>query len=325
MNTILVTGAAGFIGSHTAETLLNKGYSVISVDNFDDNYDPLYKRENIAQLESHDAFVSYEADICNYEAVKEICSKESPDAVVHLAAKVNARNAVEDPFDFERVNERGTLNILDMAREQDFENVVLASSSSVYGNANEVPYKESDATDRPISPYGATKKGMEVMAHTYHHNFGVPITALRFFNVYGERVRPDLVMYIWIRNILQGKEVYLSGEGERAGVRERDFTYIDDIVRGIVKALETPREYEVINLGSADPISLNELLSVIQEVLDTEAKVTTRPSNKESVEKTYADITKARELLDWEPRVELEEGLTRLVSWFRDKRLKDLE
>lgn len=319
MKTVLVTGAAGFIGSNLCEALLKKGYRVVGIDNFDDTYDPRFKEAQIAPLLENEHFMLRRADIRDLPTMKAVFEAERPSYVVHLAAKADTRSAVKTPFEYTSVNIDGTLNILELCREYSTANLVIASSSSVYGNSPNLPWTEDEAADRPLSPYGATKRAVELLAHTYHHNFGMNITCLRYFNAYGENNRPIMVPYIWTEKLLHGEEIEISGDGGR----QRDYTYIGDIVRATILAMEKPLGFEVINAGDNSPVSLNELLTVFEKVLGITAKVKNRPSAKPSVEVTYADVNKAKKLLGWEPEVSLEEGITRLVAWFRANRLKE--
>ncbi len=317
MKTVLVTGGAGFIGASLSGELLARGYRVACVDNFDDSYDPLVKERNIAQLLANKNFSLYRIDIRDIPALREVFEKEKPTYVVHLAAKADTRKAVNDPRLYTSVNIDGTLNILELAREFPLENLVIASSSSVYGNTIRLPLGEIETADRPLSPYGATKRATELLAHTYHHNFKMNITCLRYFNAYGENNRPNMVPYIWASALLKGEEIEISGKGER----KRDYTYIGDIVRATILAMEKPLGYEVLNIGNSSPVSLRELLSVFEKVLGITAVVRTRPSHSASVEDTYADIRKAKELLGWEPTTSIEEGIEKLIAWFRNNRL----
>ncbi len=317
MKTVLVTGGAGFIGASLSGELLARGYRVVCVDNFDDSYDPFVKERNIAQLLANKNFSLYRIDIRDIPALREVFEKEKPTYVVHLAAKADTRKAVNDPRLYTSVNIDGTLNILELAREFPLENLVIASSSSVYGNTLRLPLGEIETADRPLSPYGATKRATELLAHTYHHNFKMNITCLRYFNAYGENNRPNMVPYIWASALLNGEEIEISGRGER----KRDYTYIGDIVRATILAMEKPLGYEVINIGNSSPVSLRELLTVFEKVLGITAVVRTRPSHSASVEDTYADIRKAKELLGWEPTTSIEEGIGKLVNWFRHNRL----
>lgn len=317
MKTVLVTGCAGFIGSNLTKALLEKGYRVVGVDNFDDTYDTQFKESNIAPFISNSNFVLHRTDIRDESALRAVFEKEKPLYVVHLAAKADTRKAVDTPSIYTSVNIDGTLNILELCREYPVENLVVASSSSVYGNSSQVPFTEDQPADRPISPYGATKRAVELLAHTYHHNFGMNITCLRYFNAVGENNRPGMVPYVWAEKLLHGDEIEISGDGSR----RRDYTYIGDIVRGTILAMKKPLGFEIINLGNTAPASLNELVAIFEKVIGTKAKVKNRPSHGASVEVTYADITKAKKLLNWEPEVSLEEGITRLVAWFRENRL----
>jgi len=321
MKTVLVTGAAGFIGSNLTQALLEKGYRVIGVDNFDDTYDPQFKESNIIPFRDNANFKIERVDIRDEKALRTVFETNKPSYVIHLAAKADTRDAVQAPRLYTSVNIDGSLNILELCKEFPVENLVIASSSSVYGNSPQVPFTEDQPADRPISPYGATKRAVEHLAHTYHHNFGMNIICLRYFNAHGENNRPGMVPYIWAEKLLKGEEIEISGDGSR----KRDYTYIGDIVRGTILAMEKPLGFEVINLGNSTPASLNELLAIFEKVIGIKAKVKSRPSHGASVEVTFADITKAKKLLNWEPKVSLEEGITRLVAWFRVNRLKESE
>lgn len=316
MKTVLVTGVAGFIGSNLTHALLEKGYRVIGVDNFDDTYDARFKESNIEPFSDNTNFALHRVDIRDLPKLTAVFEKEKPSYVVHLAAKADTRKAVDTPRLYTSVNIDGTLNILELCREYPVENLVIASSSSVYGNSSQVPFTEDQPADRPISPYGATKRAAELLAHTYHHNFKMNITCLRYFNAVGENNRPGMVPYIWAEKLLSGEEVEISGDGSR----RRDYTYIGDIVRGTILAMEKPLGFEVINLGNNTPASLSELLAVFEKVIGTKAKVRNRPSAKPSVEVTYANVSKAKKLLRWEPETSLEDGITKLVAWFRVNR-----
>lgn len=319
MKTILVTGGAGFIGSNFLSRLLFSGnkYRLVCVDNLDElySYSAKLKRANIAPFAKNRNFIFYKTDIRDIGALKRIFKKERPDLIVHLAAKVNPRLAVSDPQEYNSVNIGGTQNILELAREYSVKNVVLASSSSVYGNKNKVPLSEEDRTDYPLSPYGATKKATELLAYTYHHNHGLNVTCLRFFTAYGENNRPDLVTFKWVKNILENRPIEMSGRGKR----ERDYTYVGDIVSGIIKAMNKPLGYEVINLGNSSPLSLQELLALIEGATKKKAIIKFRPSHGASVEKTFANISRAKKILGWEPKTSTEKGIAKLVSWYKKR------
>lgn len=318
MEVILVTGGAGFIGSNLVEALLKAGNRVVCVDNFSDNYDPHFKEENIRPFLINPLFSLHRVDICNTQALQEVFNTAKPSKVVHLAAKTDTRTSVVSPQEYVDVNITGTLNMLELSTKHKIQKFIFASSSSVYGNKNVAPYSEEASTDFPIAPYGATKKAGEILSYSYFFNFGLPVMCLRIFNAYGERNRPDLVLYKWVEQISRGEEIELSG----TGTRKRDFTYIGDLVGAIELALQKDLGFEVINIGNAEPVSLVELLAVVEKTLNKKASVRSRPSTKPSVEMTHADVRKAKALLGWEPTTSLEEGVTRLVQWFREHRLK---
>lgn len=312
---ILVTGGAGFIGSHLIETLLKKiSGRVICIDNFDDAYDPRLKQRNIKSFLKNRRFILYKNDIRDLAKMKQIFKKERPDAVIHLAAKTDTRKAVFSPYEYISVNIEGTLNLLECSREFGIKKFIFASSSSVYGNKNSAPFSEEDQTDFPLSPYGASKKAGEILIYTYHHNFKLPAVCLRVFNAYGERMRPNLVLPIWLKKILAGEPIEMSGEG----TRRRDFTYVGDTVNAIMLALKKPLDFEIINIGNSRPLSLNQLLRVLEKAVGTTAIVQKRPSHKASVEQTHASIAKAKRVLGWKPLMPIEEGVKRFVSWVRE-------
>lgn len=318
METVLVTGGAGFIGSNLVGQLLKQKYRVICVDNFDDTYDPKFKEEHIAPFLYDKNFVLYRTDIRDLPAMRDIFEKEKPKYVAHLAAKADTRAAVKDPYAYVSVNVEGTLNILELSRDFSVKTVVLASSGSVYGNNPNIPWKEKENTDLPLSAYGATKKTVEMLAYTYHHNFGMNVICLRYFNVYGENNRPTMVPYKWAKAFLLGEEIELSGEGDR----KRDFTYVGNIVSATILALTSSLKYEILNIANSRPVSLKELLSVFEKVTGAKPNVRSRPSHNASVNLMYADSTKAQKLLGWKSEVSIEEGITKLVAWFRSNRLK---
>jgi len=319
MKTVIVTGAAGFIGSNLAQKLLGDGkYRVVGVDNMDNTYSRVFKEEHIKPLKEDKNFVFYEEDVCEFDKMKEIFEKEKPDYVIHLAGRVDTRDSVNEAYEYIRVNVFGSLNMLELSKDFKVQNFVFASSSSIYGNDAKIPFKEADFAGRPISPYGVTKQSVELLAYTYNRNFGLNVICLRFFNVYGENNRPSMVPYVWVEKILKGEQIEVSGDGER----KRDYTYIGDTVDGIIKAMEVKDiGFEIINIGGGKSYTLNELVSAFEKSTGIIAKVKSRPSHDASVNETSADTTKAKELLGWEPKVNLEEGIDRLVNWFRDNRL----
>jgi len=319
VKTVLVTGAAGFIGSNLSKKLLESGkYRVVGVDNMDKTYKREFKEAHIESLKEDKNFTFHEEDVREFDEMKEIFEEEKPEYVIHLAGRGDTRASVNEPYEYNSVNILGSLNMLELSKDFDVENFLFASSSSIYGNDAKTPFKESDFAGRPIAPYGVTKQAVELFAYTYNHNFGLNTVCLRFFNAYGENNRPNMVPYIWAEKILKGEQIEISGDGSR----RRDYTYVGDTVNGIIKAMETKDlGFEIINIGGGKPHSLNELLSAFEKSIGVKADVKSRPSNSASVEETFSDTTKAKELLGWEPQVSLEDGIDRLVVWFRNNRL----
>lgn len=322
MKTILVTGGAGFIGSHLVEALLERkpDTRVVCVDDLSAGKaaglsDP---KEYMRAFIANPRFAFYEVDIRDNAALRDVFEKERSEAIMHLAARADTRRSVLEPRDYISVNIEGTLNVLECAREFGIKKVVFASSSSVYGNKNVAPFSEDANTDFPISPYGASKKTGEILAHTYHHNFGISVVCVRIFNAYGERMRPGLVLYKWVDAILHGKPIEQSGDGSR----RRDFTYVGDVVSGLIAALDADVGFEVVNIGNSEPVSLKELLSITEGATGEKAEVVSRPSHHASVEETHASVAKAKRVLGWEPLVSLADGVSRFVAWFRTHRMK---
>lgn len=312
---VLVTGAAGFIGSHLAETLLRRDDTVVGVDNFNDYYSPAQKRTNAALLAAHDRFTMIEADVRDRERMLSLCADHHPDAIAHLAAMAGVRYAVQRPEIYAEVNVGGTLNLLDGARFAGIGRFVFASTSSVYGGTETIPFVESDPCNRPLQPYAATKKAGEVLGFSYHHLFDLNFTAVRFFTVYGPRGRPDMMAYLVLDSIFEGREVPLYNSGQMY----RDWTFVDDIVAGVVAALDRPLGYEIVNLGRGEPVLLADFVSLIEELAGRQAKLVPAPMLAADVRYTYADISRARELLDYNPKVSVEEGVRRFWDWYRDQ------
>lgn len=319
---ILVTGGAGFIGSHLCERLLTEGYGVISFDNFNDFYDPGIKRENIEAIERHPEkkrFKSYAGDIRNREELLPLLDREKPDGVIHLAAMAGVRPSLENPELYTDVNIRGTQILLEACAKKGISSFIFASSSSVYGNNEKVPFSESDSVDHPISPYAATKKAGELICHTYAYLYPMKILCMRFFTVYGPRQRPDLAIHKFARKILEGQEIPFFGDGQT----KRDYTYIDDIVDGVLKALtynmETPESsgYDIFNLGESRTVTLNEMVSILEKKLGMKAKLKKMPLEPGDVLCTYADISKAKKVLGYAPSTPFEEGIAKFVNWLQ--------
>ncbi|QDV90441.1 UDP-glucose 4-epimerase [Phycisphaerae bacterium RAS2] len=315
MNSALVTGAAGFIGSHLCESLLHDGWRVLGVDCFDDFYDPAAKHRNIAGFASHSQFELIKADIRDEDAMKEVLGRDV-NVVVHLAARAGVRPSIERPLLYQDVNVRGTNVMLEAARQNGLKQFVFASSSSVYGNSPKVPFSESDRVDCPISPYAATKKAGELLCHTYHHLFGMNITCLRFFTVYGARQRPDLAIHKFTRLIESGKPIPVFGDGSMM----RDHTYVDDIIAGVRSAMDRCAGFHIYNLGESRPVSLSDLIAAIEGALGKKAIIERLPPQPGDVDRTYADVTLAMRELGYEPRTELSDGLTKFVEWYRSAR-----
>lgn len=313
---ILVTGGAGFIGSHLTEALLARGGKVAVIDDFNDFYDPALKRENAARFEQNPSCTLYEADIRDRERVSGIIKAERPDVICHMAARAGVRPSIEDPVLYEEVNCLGTLNILEAARSVgNFKNFVFASSSSVYGINSKVPFSEDDPITCPISPYAATKRSGELLAYTYSHLYGIPATCLRFFTVYGERGRPDMAVAKFTKLIWEGKPISVFGDGSA----KRDFTYVSDIIEGVLGAVYKPSKYEIVNLGGSRTVEVNRLISIIEENLGKKADIRYGKVAPGDVPITYADASKAARLLGFEAKVTIEQGVQRYVKWFLER------
>lgn len=333
-NRYLVTGCAGFIASKVAELLLDEGHHVVGVDNLNDAYDPRLKQWRLAQLQSRPGFRFRQLDITDRAALEDLFTEDgrSPkgeagtreggpySAVFNLAARAGVRPSVENPWVYYQANCDGTLNLLDLCRRFGVRKFVLASTSSLYGSHNPVPYREDADTNRPLSPYAASKKAAEALAYTYHHLHGLDVTVFRYFTVYGPAGRPDMSVFRFVRRIAEGESIVVFGDG----TQERDFTYVDDVARGTVAGL-TPFGYEVINLGGDRPVRLSSIIDQIAELVGRKAVISYRPAHPADVPATWADVTKARDLLGWAPQVSVEEGLRRCVEWYRENRETAIE
>jgi UDP-glucuronate 4-epimerase len=310
---ILVTGGAGFIGSHLVDRLVARGDRVVCLDNFDDYYSPEIKRANVEDALQTGRMKLVEGDIRDDALCRQTVQEEGVESVVHLAARAGVRPSIEQPALYAAVNCEGTVNLLEAAREAGVSKFIFGSSSSVYGVNNKIPFAEDDPVTRPISPYAATKRAGELMCHVYHHLYGLPIVALRFFTVYGPRQRPDLAIHKFTRLIEAGEPIPMYGDG----TSRRDYTYCSDVVDGIVAALDGALEFEIINLGNSEPVELRRLIGVIEEALGREARIERMPEQPGDVPVTYADISKARRLLDYAPEYPIRQGIAEFVEWFR--------
>jgi len=317
MANYLVTGAAGFIGSRVAGLLLERGDRVIGVDNLNDAYDARLKRWRLENLlRGREGFTLHQLDICDRPALARVFAENGPfDGVINLAARAGVRQSVENPWVYLETNTTATLNLLELCREHGVGKFVLASTSSLYGAHNPVPYSEDADTDRPLSPYAASKKGAEALCYTYHHLYGLDVTICRYFTVYGPAGRPDMSIFRFIQWVSEGRPVTVFGDGTQS----RDFTYVEDTARGTVAALK-PLGYEVINLGSDKPVVLIDALRQVEKLLDKKAKIDFREMHKADVVRTWANIAKAREKLGWEPRTLPEEGIRKTVEWYQANR-----
>ncbi len=320
VNTIMMTGAAGFIEWKTAEESLKRGYKVVGIDNMNDYYDVRLKEYRLAQLNKLNGFRFYKEDIENIEVLRKIFEENQIEAVMNLAARAGVRYSLENPFVYMSTNAIGTLNLLECCRQFGIKKFILASTSSIYAGAP-MPFKEDLPVNTPISPYAASKKAAEAMCYAYHYLYGIDVTILRYFTVYGPAGRPDMSIFRFIKWIDEGKSVEIFGDGRQS----RDFTYIDDIADGTIKALR-PMGYEIINLGNNHPNELRYALELIEKCLGKKANIVYKPFHKADLKATCADIKKAKEILDWQPKVSLEEGIKRTVNWHKENRswLKDV-
>lgn len=311
--TTIVTGAAGFIGSHVVEALLNRGEEVIGIDNLNDYYPVEFKLKNVESLKKFKGFTFQRLELLDFDALRKLFKERSPKRIAHLAARAGVRPSIEDPFLYNDANIKGTLHLLALARDAELENFVLTSSSSVYGNSTAVPFREDDSeTDRPISQYAATKKATEVLGYTYHHLYGVPINVVRPFTVYGPRGRPDMAPWLFLDAALSGKTIRRFGDGST----RRDYTFIGDFTNGFVAALDRPLGYEIFNLGNSQTVSLKEMLEVVAAVSGKELVIEQHPMQPGDVECTNADISKAREKLGYDPKTSFRDGMQVFHDWF---------
>ncbi len=310
---VLVTGGAGFIGSHLCDALLQRGDQVVCLDNFNDYYSPSRKKQNIVHHQHNPNFKLYYLDIKNKTKLKEVFIHEHIDKIIHIAAKAGVRHSLQFPQEFQADNNLATMNLLELAKDFKIQNFIFASSSSVYGNNQKTPFSEEDKVDFPISPYAATKKSCELMIHTFSHIHKLNTTCLRFFTVYGPRGRPDMAPYKFTKLIFEGQPIQRYGDGSTA----RDYTYIGDIVEGIISALDKNFRFEIINLGNSTPIKLNEFITTLENHIGKEAQIIEKPIPPGDVMITYADISKAQRLLNYQPKVSLNEGLKKFVDWYK--------
>jgi nucleoside-diphosphate-sugar epimerase len=313
MGYYLVTGVAGFIGWRVGEFLLKEGKAVLGVDNLNDAYDVTLKYWRLNELKKSEKFKFYQIDITNFQALKTLFETYSISAVIHLAARAGVRASLENPWVYVDSNITGTLNLLELMKDFGVKKMVLASTSSIYAGQSP-PFHEDLKVDTPLSPYAATKKGAELLSYTYHHLYGLDISVVRYFTVYGPAGRPDMSIFRFIKWIYEEKPIKIFGDGTQA----RDFTYIDDIARGTIASLK-PLGYEIINLGGGkNPISINQIIEILERLIGKKAKREYLNFHKADVKVTWADISKAKKLLNWEPEISIEEGLKRTVNWSKE-------
>lgn len=315
MGRYLLTGAAGFIASKVAELLLSEGNTVVGIDNMNDAYDVRLKQWRLARLEGRPGFEFHRLDITDRKRLSALWESHKGDrfdAVINLAARAGVRQSLKDPWAYIETNATGTLNLLDLCRESDVKKFVLASTSSLYGSTNPMPFREDANTSLPLSPYAASKKAAEVLCHAYHHLYGLDVTVFRYFTVYGPAGRPDMSLFRFTQWISEGKPVTVYGDGRQS----RDFTYVEDIARGTIAGLR-PLGFEVINLGSDKPVILRDAIRLIEKMLGRKALLEYRPLHPSDVPATWADNGKANRMLDWRPLVGFEDGVAELVNWYQ--------
>lgn len=314
----LVTGGAGFIGSHVVDRLLAQGHAVAVIDDFNAYYNPAFKRANLAGAMKNSRLKVIEGDVSNKAQLDAAFVEARADMVIHLAARAGVRASVSDPFLYQRVNVEGTLNVLECARIHKVPKITFGSTSSVYGLNAKIPFSESDALLHTVSPYAATKLAGEALARSYSHLHGLKITVLRFFSVYGPRGRPDMAIYGFTEKMLAGQKIGMFGDGSS----ERDYTYVDDIVQGVLATVEKDFAFEIFNLGESQTISLMNLVSLLERSLNRKALTEHLPEQPGDVPRTYADISKSRKLLGYDPQTKIEAGIPKFVEWFLRERAK---
>jgi UDP-glucuronate 4-epimerase len=310
----IVTGAAGFIGARTSELLIKAGHTVVGIDNMNDAYDLRVKEYRLKKLQSMPGFTFHKLDISNKSVIGSF-RDEKFDGVINLAARAGVRASVKDPWAYVESNMIGTLNMLEICRQTGTKKFIIASTSSIYGEDPPYPTPESASSSEPLQPYAASKKGAEAMCHAYHHLYGIDVTVVRFFTVYGPAGRPDLSIFRFVKWISEGQPVRVNGNGEQS----RGFTYIDDIARGVIAALK-PLNYEVINLGGHEVITINNLIKLIEDIVGKKAIVEYGPPDPADMRSNWADVSKAGELLGWEPQFDMRSGIEKLVEWYNVER-----
>jgi len=312
---ILITGGAGFIGSHLCEKLIDLNHKIICIDNFNNYYNPKIKENNLKNIIDNKNFTLYRLDILNKEKINEIFSAQKINMIIHLAARAGVRPSLSNALLYEAVNVQGTINLLEACKDYGIKKFIFASSSSVYGDNKKVPFSEDDNVDNPISPYAATKKSGELICYTYHYLYGISILCFRLFTVYGPRQRPEMAIHKFTRHILEEKPIEVFGDGTSS----RDYTYIDDIIPGIISSLDKINGYEIINLGNSKPINLLKLINLIEKAINRKAVIKYADAQPGDVFTTYADIRKAKKMLKYQPEISIEEGIENFIKWYKKK------
>ena len=312
----LITGVAGFIGSKTAQFALDIGAKIIGIDNMNNYYSPIIKTHRLEELKKHQNFTFIKGDIEDKEILEKIFKSNKIDAVINLAARAGVRFSLKNPFIYASTNYTGSLNLLDLMRDYNVKKYVMASTSSIYAGSK-MPYREDSSVNQPISPYAASKKAAELIAYTYHHQFNIDVSIVRYFTVYGPAGRPDMSVLRFVKWIDEGKPIVLYGDGSQS----RDFTYVDDIAIGTLAATKKKVGYEIINLGGGkNPVAINLLISKIENLLNKKAELNQKPFHSADVDSTWADISKADQLLNWKPTISLDKGLEKTVEWYYENK-----
>jgi len=313
---IAVTGGAGFIGSHLCEKLIEMGFKIVCIDDFNDFYKPGIKEDNISKIADSKNFKLYRLNICDFNKLERVFLENDIKMVIHLAARAGVRPSINDPLLYEKVNVTGTMNLLECCRRYDIKKFIFASSSSVYGGNKKIPFSEDDEVNCPVSPYAATKRAGELISYTYHNLYELSVFCLRFFTVYGPRQRPEMAIHKFTRQIISGKKIEIYGDGSSS----RDYTYIDDVVSGIINSVSRIRGFEIINLGNSQTVKLIELVKLIEDATGKKADLKFLNNQPGDVPVTFADIRKARKMLEYSPETNIRQGLENFVEWYKEKK-----
>jgi len=317
---ILITGGAGFIGSHISERLIKIGHNIICIDNFNDFYDPKIKEDNLANIINNKRFKLFPIDILDKKKINKIFLENNIDLVIHLAARAGVRPSIANAELYEIVNVQGTINLLEECKRNNVNKFIFASSSSVYGGNKKTPFSENDQVDKPVSPYAMTKKSGERICYTYHYLYNIQVFAFRFFTVYGPRQRPEMAIHKFVREMMDGRDINIYGNGKSS----RDYTYIDDIIDGITNSLDIISGYEIFNLGNSKPINIIELIKIIEDQTGLNANIVYAEKQPGDVFCTYSDISKAKRMINYNPKVSIEVGIKRFIEWYKSKNYKEI-